>query len=90
MKLESWISFCRSTMTVTVNKINLTSKWFAMIVCSCSAENCVSILFGNGVKLEFGGNLPCNSDLYVLSIETVIGLIQRSPLLRCQVVLQIL
>ena len=30
---------CHSTMTVTANKINLISKWFAMIVCSCSAEN---------------------------------------------------
>ena len=50
------MSFCHSTMTVNANKINLISKWFVMIVCSCSAENCVSILFRNGVKLEFGGN----------------------------------
>ena len=28
-----------------------------MIVCSCSAENCVSILFGNGVKIELGENV---------------------------------
>ena len=33
--------------------------------------------------------MPCNSDLYVyLNIEVVIGLIQWSPLLRSQVVLQ--
>ena len=34
--------------------------------------------------------MPCNSDLYVyLNIEAVIGLVKGSPLLRCQVVLQI-
>ena len=35
--------------------------------------------------------MPCNSDLYVyLNIEVVIGLVQWSPFLRSQVVLQIL
>ena len=39
------------------HKLNLISKWFVMIVCSCLVENGVSISFGNGVKFELG----CNS-----------------------------
>ena len=52
---------CHSTTTATANccccflEINLISNWFLMIVCFCLVENCVSILFGSGVKLEFGG-----------------------------------
>ena len=39
---ESWngrYEGCHTTLSVTVNEINLISKWFAMIVYSCSAEN---------------------------------------------------
>ena len=44
-------------MTVTANEINLISKWFVMIDRSVWwRTGCVSILSGNGVKIEFGGN----------------------------------
>ena len=75
-KLESWISVCHSTMTVTANKVNLISKWFVLIVCSCLVENCVSISFGIGASLSFDA-MPGDLDLYVyLNIEMAIVLLQ--------------
>ena len=62
-------------MTVSANKVNLISKWFVMIVCSCLVGNCVSISFGNGVNFEFA--MPGELDLYVyLNIEMAIVLLQ--------------
>ena len=75
-KLESWISVCHSTMTVTANKVNLISKWFVLIVCSYLVENCVSILFGIGVSLSLDA-MPGDLNLYVyLNIEMAIVLLQ--------------
>ena len=60
-------------------------------ICSCSAwrtvfRSCLGKAWSSSLE-----GMPCNSDMYVyLSIEVVIGLIQWSPLLRCQVVIQIL
>ena len=90
-KLGLSMLFCHSPMTETVNKINLISKWFVMIVCSWSVWGTV---FRSELVMAWSSSLegmPCNSDLNVyLNIEVVIRLLQWSPLLRTQVVLQIL
>ena len=81
---------CHSTMTETINKINLISKWFVMIVSSWSVwrtvfRSCLGMAWSSSLE-----EMLCNSDLYVyLNIEVVIGLFQWSPLLRSQVILQI-
>ena len=95
----SWIGpfdVWHSTMTVTAYDIVLISKWFVMIVCSCSAEvfkkNVLEFrpCLGMTRKVSLEG-MPCNFDLYLYSdIEVLIGLIQKIPFLRSQVVLQII
>ena len=44
---------CDRQLILLFLEFNLIFKRFVVIVCSCLAENCVSILLVNGVKLEF-------------------------------------
>ena len=48
---------CDRQLLLLFLEVNLISKWFVMIVSSCSVENCISISFGKGVKFELGCNV---------------------------------
>ena len=47
---------CDHQVLLLFLEVNLIPEWFVMVVCSCFVENCVSVLFGSGVKFELGCN----------------------------------
>ena len=50
----SFVNDCDRQLLLLFLEVNLISKWFVKIVCSCLVENCVSVSFGNGVKFKLG------------------------------------